>query len=131
MGTENDKTKQKKLTPRQRNAIAAVIACPSYSAAAEKAGISRSTLYRWLDEPDFRAELDHQRDRMAEQASLQLLQATSRAVTVLCDLLDDDDPRVRRLAAQSILNYALQTRELIELTRRIEAVEDSINQPEQ
>jgi transposase len=48
-------TAGEEITPQQEAAIVALLERPSVSAAAELAGVGRSTLYEWLQRPDFRA----------------------------------------------------------------------------
>ena len=56
------------LTDRQLKAIPIIVTCPTYSEACKKAKVNRRTLYEWLKIPEFKAELDRQRDEIAAEA---------------------------------------------------------------
>src|SRR5690606_8839812 len=49
------KSHGQKLTSKQEAVIAALLTEPSYLAAADKAGVSPSTVYRWMRLPAFRS----------------------------------------------------------------------------
>jgi len=53
------KAKEKaELTERQRKAIPFLVSSPTYTEGCKKAKINKTTLYNWLKEPEFKAELD-------------------------------------------------------------------------
>jgi len=54
------------------------------------------------------------------------LQNVAKAVETLVGLLDAGDGRLKRLAARDILDQQAKFRELDELTRRIEAIEEQL-----
>jgi len=60
------------LSERQLAALPYIATAPSLSEAARRAEIGRTTLYRWLEEPEFRDELERWRRGAAELASLEL-----------------------------------------------------------
>ena len=59
----NDKT----LRSRQK-AIPYLLACKSYAQAAKEIGISTVQIFEWLKDPEFKAELEHQRNQVTEAA---------------------------------------------------------------
>jgi hypothetical protein len=65
---------------REDAALAALLAEPTIEAAAATAGISKSTLLRWLAEPDFRTRYRDARRQVVEHAVSGLQQATGEAV---------------------------------------------------
>jgi hypothetical protein len=91
-----------KLTNRQLKAIPHIMACPTYTEGCEKAGINKTTLYKRLKEPEFKAELDKQRDEVAAGAFGVLSQGLTKAVETLVGLLDTRDDRLKRLTAKDI-----------------------------
>jgi hypothetical protein len=128
--TESNKTQQNakktKLTDRQLKAIPIIVTSPTYSEACEKAKLNRTTLYEWLKEPQFKAELGRQRDEVAGEAFDVLSQSLTKAVETLVGLLDHKDHRVQRLTAKDIIEHFLKHKELKELEERIEAIEGSL-----
>ncbi len=117
---------ESKLTDRQAKFLPTLLASSTYTAACEAGGITRDTLYHWLKDPAFKAELDRQRDELVAQGFALLSQNINKAVETLVGLLDGSDGRLKRLAAKDILDQHLRFRELAELTQRIEAIEERL-----
>ena len=130
MTTESDEIRQNdsepKLTARQVKFLPVLLASPTYTQACQAGRVSRDTLYEWLKDPAFKAELDRQRDELAAQGFALLSQSVGKAVETLVGLLDAGDGRLKRLAARDILDQHVKFRELDELTRRIEAIEERL-----
>lgn len=132
MTTESDKIRpnddEVALTARQAKFLPILLASPTYTDACRKGRVSRDTLYEWLRQPPFRAELDRQRTELADQGLALLSQSVVKAVETLAGLLDNGDGRLQRLAAKDILDQHAKFRELDELTRRIETIETRLEQ---
>jgi hypothetical protein len=97
-----------KLTSKQESVIAALLTEPTYAAAAKKAGIGETTLYRWLKLPDFRAAFDEARRELVKSALRRLQAGTIQAVETLFEVSRHgrrDGDRVR--AALGVLDHAL------------------------
>ena len=61
----------KKLSNRQREALPHIAAADSLAEGARRANvISRSTIYNWMEDDDFRAELSRVRTEMADLAQV-------------------------------------------------------------
>ena len=116
-----------KLTARQSKAIPIIIDSASYTEAAQKAGISRKTLWQWLKDPQFAAELDRQRREVVSEAFGILSQSITKAVETLAKLLDSEDERTKRLTANDIIGHILPHKEVDELENRITAIEQRLN----
>lgn len=113
------------LSRKQRAAIAALLSHGTVRAAAEHASVSERQLYRWLEMPAFRAELQRSVDGAVE-AAVWLLSDTSRiAVMTLRKVLEDrrSSPAVKVRAAGLVLSNVLALKELTELQRRVAALE--------
>jgi len=115
------------LTKRQQRAIPILLTSPTYTDAAQKARIGRNTLYGWLKDPAFKAELERQRDEITEEAYGLLSQNLTKAVEVLTTLLDDSDKKLKRLAAKDILDFFVKHIELKAFEERLEAIEESLD----
>ena len=128
--TESDKIGhpdgESTLTARQAKFLPVLLASPTYTKACRKGRVSRGTLYEWLRDPAFKAELDRQRAELTDQGLALLSQNVCKAVETLAGLLGSGDGRLRRLAARDILDQHTKYRELDELTRRIEAIEERL-----
>jgi len=130
MTTESDRNRQNdgeaKLTARQVKFLPVLLANPTYTAACQAGRVSRDTLYEWLKDPAFKAELHKQRDELVAQGFALLAQSVGKAVETLVGLLDGSDGRLKRLAAVSILSQHTKFRELDDLAQRIERIEERL-----
>jgi hypothetical protein len=130
MTTESDTIRQNDgestLTARQVKFLPVLLASPTYTQACQVGRVSRDTLYEWLRQPQFRAELEKQRDELVAQGFALLSQSVTKAVETLVGLLDAGDGRLKRLAARDILDQHGKFRELNDLTQRIEAIEERL-----
>ncbi len=97
--------------------------------AAREAGISESTAYRRLRDPDFRKKVADARAEMVSQAIGRLTLASTGATVTLIKLLAEPTPPAVRLgAARSILELGAKLRESEELEQRVAALEESMAQ---
>ena len=94
--------------------------------AAEAAGISEVTLWRWLQDTDFRA-LYMQARRLAVQRAIARTQAvTSEAVETLREVMKCTMPSARVAAAKAILDYALKGIQIDDLEQRLSELEGKL-----
>jgi transposase-like protein len=96
-----------KLTSKQEAVIAALLTEPTYAAAAAKAGVGQTTLYRWLHLPAFRTAYRRARRELIEAAVGRIQAAAGQAVETLLAVARQgqrDGDRVR--AAIALLNHA-------------------------
>jgi len=125
--TESNKTQQKtkktKLTDRQLKAIPIIVTSPTYTEACKKANVNRTTFYEWLKIPEFKAELDRQRDEIAAEAFGVLSQSLTQAVEALVSLLDNKDNRLKRLAAKDVIDFMIRHKENEDLDERLTEIE--------
>ena len=130
MLTQSDKIGQNdgetRLTTRQVRFLPVLLASPTYTQACKVGRVSRETLYEWLRQPAFKAELERRRDELVAQGFALLSQSVVKAVETLAGLLDGSDARLKRLAARDILDQHVKFREIEDLTQRIEAIEERL-----
>jgi hypothetical protein len=119
--------RRKGLTPRQHRAISALIAAKSHVEAAEVAGVGERTLYRWLADPAFRAELSQAEGELIDLATRRLIDLQEAAIDALDETLDAGaaSPGVRLRAASLVLDYLLKLRELRTLEKRLSDLEEA------
>ena len=121
--TESNKNQQNvkktRLTARQLKAIPIIVTSPTYSEACKKAKLNRTTFYKWLKNPEFKAELGRQRDEVAAEAFGVLSQGLTKAVETLVGLLDNKDDRLKRLAAKDIIGFIIRHKEIEDLDKRL------------
>ena len=110
---------------KEEAAIAGLLTEPTIEAAAVKAGVSESTLVRWLQEPAFKAQYRAARRSVVEGAIGRLQQAATQAVDALARNLTCGTPAVEVGAAKAILDQSIKAVELVDLVERVEALEQS------
>jgi hypothetical protein len=113
------------LTPRQRRAIAALLASRDVKAAAAAASVGERTLYRWLaQDPQFRAALTQAETELIGESTRRLIAGQALALDTLEGLMAgaqrDSD---RRLAAAAWLDFVLRWRELTNVEQRLAELE--------
>ena len=109
-------------------ALAALLSEPTIGQAAATAGVSESTLLRWLAEPSFKSRYRDARRQVVELAVAGLQQATSDAVATLGRNLHCGVPSSEIAAAKAVLDFAVKGVELIDLAERVEALEQASEQ---
>ena len=112
-----------KLTPRQMLAIPYIVSAPTIRKGAEAAHIGRNTLTRWMHDPDFRAEVEQARRRVADLAFAEINGLALKSVVALADLLESPDPRVRNAAIRTALQNSFRLKELAEIRNRMDIMD--------
>jgi len=94
------------LSPVQAQVVAALASGASISAAAKAAGVHRSTVHNWLNEPGFSTEFDTSRQEYVESVRDQVSYLSALALNTIRQLLEipDTPASVRLRAAQLVLN---------------------------
>ena len=100
---------EKELSERQVLAIPHLVSAKSASETAELVGVTRRTVYRWMDDPTFREEYDRQRDAVAGYARSGMRTLMLKALSVQAERFDSDDPKERARAAKAIMDYDAKT----------------------
>jgi hypothetical protein len=119
-------SEETKLTTKQAKAIPKLLAAPNNEKGCKSARISKTTFYNWMQDKDFAAEFERQRNRIVEAAFGMIGQNIEKAVGVLVGLLDTGDDRVKRLTANDIIGHFLKHKELDDLDERIQRVEEQL-----
>jgi hypothetical protein len=115
------------LTPRQRRGIAAILSCPTAKAAAEKARVNPKTFTRWLEQPEFVAELKAAQVDIIDRAAGRLVHGLDIALnTLLYLMVKGQSESVRKSAASEWLSACLKLRELIDIERRLSDLEERL-----
>jgi transposase len=91
--------------------------------AAQLAGISRATAFRWLADPAFRRRVAEARAEMVERAAGSLSAGAVEASVVLRQLLQSKNEKVRLAAAKVVLETGTKIRQAAELEARVLALE--------
>jgi hypothetical protein len=121
-----------KLTRKQDAAISCLLEQPTIKEAAVSCGIGEVTLWRWLQQQDFQEQYRQAKKQVVEQAIARLQQVTGEAVSTLREIMiDTGAPASSRVtAAKAVLETAIKTVEIEDLTARIEELEQIVSQKE-
>ena len=111
------------VTPKQRRAIESLLTTADTTKAAELAGVSRPTIYRWMTEPEFNQALKTATAAALDGISRNLVSTAQKAVRELDKILDGPEPGPKARAADIVLARLMQLRELIDLDQRITELE--------
>lgn len=116
------------ISTRKTRALQALLTCKNVTEAGEVSGIPVRTVYRWLQEPEFQAALSNAENEILDGAVRRLTALSDAAVGVLADSLAEGvADYVRLKAAGSVLDYVLRLREMRNLEKRLQTLEDLLN----
>lgn len=109
-------------------AIAALLTAPTIADAAHEVGISEPTLWRWMQDDDFKTEFLTAKKQVLSQSISNLQQAAGAAVATLRTIMGDTAaPAPSRIqAARTILEYSFKGMEHEEIVIRLEAIESAL-----
>ena len=114
-----------RLTPKQEEAILALMTNQGVDNAARSIGIGPRTLYRWMNEPAFDAAYRKARRAAFGPGTARLQQASSAAVTTMLKILvEPTAPASTKLrAADMVLTHGARAIELEDVEARVSALE--------
>lgn len=115
------------LTPAQLRAITSLLTERNTRDAAKAARVGERTLYKWLKDDTFRAELTRQEGAAVDEVTRGLLSIQRAALTELSDLIGGlgGVPAATRLQAVKIaLEYFTRYREMNTYEQRLQRLEN-------
>jgi len=117
-----------KLNNRQLKAIILLLEGKSIEEVSKALGIAVNTMYRWLEkEALFKKTYSEAKEKVFNEAIEDLKTGSREAVKTLLDLMRTGKKETARLgSAKTILELALRVKEINELEKRIEALEERI-----
>jgi len=126
--TKNDD--QKKLTRLQRAAVDAILETKTAKEAAALAGCSESSIYKYLQDPAFNAEVWQREKQIRDAVGFRLASGANNMLDVIeqvanGEIKDDRGVRasVRLRAAMAWLDNHHRTQDQADLERRVSALE--------
>lgn len=113
------------LTPKQHRFLTAMLEEQSIDAAAKTARITRATAYKYLDDDEFRKELQAARRTIIDGISNNLRKLGTKAIETLKDNLTDAEatPATKNSTAKIILEFIYRSHELENVTERLDEME--------
>jgi len=124
-------TEKHKLTLKQEKAILCLLSSTSNEEAAAAAGVSRITLWRWQQQPEFLEKLNEAKQKAIEDAARMIQCASAKAASILITIANDQSAHSahRVAAAKAILNYSMKIREQEDLKVEMPRVKVVYNFP--
>lgn len=98
----------------------------SISDVAAQANIDRSTVYRKLENPEFRRLVAEFRDRLIGTALGRIADNMTRAADALAAMLDAPEPHIRLRAIRALFTLGIRLRDSVDLTTRMHEVERTL-----
>jgi hypothetical protein len=112
---------------RKGKAIEALGVGLSVTDASEKAGVTRKTVYRWLDDDDFKSKVAKRQSDVLERVRGRLSALAIKSLDVLEALMDSRNETIRLRASNSVLSRITEILEVLSLEERIEKIESEIS----
>ncbi len=117
-----------KMTRKMEAAIAALLTAPTIADAAAAVGVHEQSLWRWLQDPDFKARYRDANREALTQSIARLQQVAGRAVDALESVMDDNEApaNAKVSAAKTVLELAFKGAEVIDLDARLSIIEHEL-----
>ena len=121
-------TGKEELSPQQERAIVALLHQPGLTAAAKEAGVGKTTLWTWMQQPAFREAYRRARREAYAAAVARLQQVAGEAVETLREVMNDKSHQgaARVGAAKAVLDYAVKAAEVEDLSAKVEELEAKV-----
>jgi len=116
------------LSVKQRAAIRSLLECPRIEDAADQAGVTDRTIYRWLNDPVFVAELRQAETSVLGDAVRSLIADQKTNYEVMRSIRDDrrNSAAVRLRAAVALDNSELKWRHFQDFELRVTELEKTV-----
>ncbi|MEG2326401.1 MAG: phage replication protein [Enterococcus sp.] len=116
------------LNIRQDRFLKALLECASIDEACKKAGINRSTGYKYLKDKEFMDEYRSLRRDAMQQVTARLQKASEEAVAVLKEIMNNTEspPASRVTSAKNVLDVAYRSLELDDMQQELSEVRDMV-----
>ena len=111
-------------TPEKDTTLALALASGiSIADAAAQADVGRTTVYRKLENPEFRRLVAEYRDRLISTALGRITDNMTRAAEALAQMIDSPEPHIRIRAIRTLFSFGMRMRDSIDLNTRMREVE--------
>jgi len=111
---------------RKARAVEALGSGLSVTDASEKADVSRKTVYRWLENDEFKGQvLERQRETL-ERVSKRISAIALQGLETLSELMQSENETIRLRASSSVLSRFTEILELLRLEKRLEVLEAQV-----
>ena len=121
---------KQEFTRKQTLVLSSLLEGATVAQVAKTACVTERTIYRWLKEPAFQAELKAREQAVLERTTRRLLALTEKALDSLEELLEDYGTRgasVRLRAVQVSLEQLVRFRDMFDIEERLARLERQVN----
>lgn len=115
------------LKPKDEHILSALLSCGSIAEAEKISGVSRTTIYNRLADETFKAEYNHRRSLVLNEACNSLQMTLTKAIDTIRTIIENEEvsPQIRLNASALILQNCLKYTEQADIISRIEELEKS------
>lgn len=110
------------FSPKQEVALAVLQTTPNISEAARTSGLARSTLHKYLSDPEFKAELFRRKSEQLEEGTAVLRSGLKDSAEELLRIIrkDSTSDQVKINAINTLFAYLARYSELVDVVGRLE-----------
>jgi transposase-like protein len=121
-----------KRSRKQDIAILALLTEKTMKEAAEKAGISEATLWRWMQEDQFKEKYQEAKSQAVAHVTARLRQSMTVAVDALMEMAENKKTpaMARATACRTLLEFGFKAHEIENLQQRFEQLEEHFKSQE-
>ena len=121
-------TEESKLSPKQEQLIAALVAGSTIVVAARAVGIAEKTAHVWLKQPAFSRAYQDAKQAVFSDMLDELRDSVNLAISTLKNIMisTEIDPAVRVRASHIWLTQAIQIHKMEQLESRLQEIEEMI-----
>ena len=116
------------LTPRQTKFLGELMKCGKKTEAIKNTGISTSTAYKWMNEPEFKSELQKRKTAMLDEVCTAMQIGFSDAVDELMQIIKKKgvSDQVKVNAIDCLFRNARPIIEDVDILTRIQKLEEGV-----
>ena len=116
------------MTAKQIRFISELLQHGTVQAAIDATGISSSTAYKWMKDPEFRGELDKRKADLLDSVSIAMQSGFTLAVEELNRIIRDPGtaPQVKINAVDCLFRNARPIIEEVDILKRLTAIEEGL-----
>ncbi len=106
--------------------IAGLLANTTVRATSQAIGVAESTIYRYLNDEQFKKEYESKRRDMLVDNCHKLQANMGKAINELVEIIDSKDtaPQIRLNAIDTLLRHTYKQTEIVDILTRLEALEN-------
>jgi len=121
------KRKERMSETKKEKAIEALGHGLSITDASAKSGVTRKTVYRWLDDEGFKNSVLERQNQVLERVSRRLSALSLQSLEVLSELMESENENIRLKASSAVLSRFTEILEMLRLEKRIEVLEGQVS----